>query len=166
MVHTANFATEFKFSAFNSFPAESEARDLDEFDRFSYHRADGSLLFRGQVVEEARGEPFENDHVTGFWLLVFDTHIIPAVFAKYLLPHVLEEPAAAKPCEAVGRAFRAKRRAAPPKQPRPYQAVTVMPPAPFWPARNHDRIRSFRSPAGASSAPPGDPPPTPRPSSP
>ena len=70
----ANFATEVKFSAFNSFPMESEARDLDELDRFSYHGADGSLLFRGQVIDEARRETYEHNHVTWFRLLVFSTH--------------------------------------------------------------------------------------------
>jgi len=75
MIHSTNPATEFEFSAFNSFPTESEGSDLEQPNRLSHHISDGDLLFQGQVVDEARREIHEQDHVTWLRLLVFDTQM-------------------------------------------------------------------------------------------
>jgi len=83
MIHSTNRATEFYFSAFDSFPTESEGSDLDEPNRFSHHISDGDLLFQGQVVDEARREIHEHDHVTRLRLLVFDPQILPRICATF-----------------------------------------------------------------------------------
>jgi hypothetical protein len=63
----------------------SPAGDLIEPNRFSDHIPDGDLVFEGQVVEEARREPFQHDHVTWFRLLVFDTHYTVAALRVIVL---------------------------------------------------------------------------------
>src|SRR5258708_24968005 len=71
----SRIVTEFEFSA-------SPASDLVELNRFSYHIPDGDLVFKGQVVEEARRELIEHDHITWFRLLAFDTHNWNAPFVS------------------------------------------------------------------------------------
>jgi hypothetical protein len=76
-------------------------------------------------------------------------------FRNMALPCFWKAPAGAKPCEAVGRAFRAKRRPGSSKNIRPPWPVTATWAAPSWPARTCGRRQSSPSLAASSNGPLG-----------
>src|ERR1035438_2460176 len=99
MAHAMFAVEELKFSAFNAFPTESNASNLNELNRLSHHLTYSELLFERQVVDKARRETYEHDHVTWFRLLVFnthfDTHMVPGG-GETPPPHFLEDRSEAR----------------------------------------------------------------------